>query len=124
MFSVNNNNGNSGNANHFNTGGPAPNQFLIGEVEAEVARRVAAGDSFTALDVSRAVQATGIQERHRNLKVIVHDMYERGDMTGYTRTQITLPSGEQPFLYHPTNTTSFNRFAVATNMVSIAKSAG
>src|SRR5262249_23031558 len=103
-----------------NSGGYVPNQFIVGEVEAEVRRRIASGDSFTAFDISRAVQATGIQERHRNMKVIVHDMYERGEMTGYTRTQITLPTGEQPFLYHPDNAMIPNRFAVATNSPSQA----
>jgi hypothetical protein len=98
-----------------NSGGQVPNQFIVGEVEAEVQRRMAAGDSFTAFDISRAVQATGIQERHRHMKGIVHDMYERGDMPGYIRTQITLPTGEQPFLYHPDNRMIPNRFAVATN---------
>lgn len=47
------------------------------------------------------MQATGITERHRNLKEAVHEMYNRGDMPGYTRTLVQLPTGEQPFLYHP-----------------------
>jgi hypothetical protein len=39
-------------------------------------------------------------------------------MPGYVRTLITLPSGEQPLLYHPDNTMIPNRFAVATNSAS------
>ncbi|MDX1933270.1 MAG: hypothetical protein SFU56_11740 [Capsulimonadales bacterium] len=101
--------------------GPGFQQSLIDEVEAEVNRRIDAGESFTAFDISRAVQAAGVRERHRNLKVIVHDMFERGDMPGYTRTQITLPGGEQPLLYHPDNTApAGNRFAVASNAPSRA----
>jgi hypothetical protein len=89
------------------------NQFLIGEVEAEVRRQIAAGTSFTAFDISRAVQATGIRERHRNLKGAVHAMYERGDMPGYDRSVVNLTTGEQPFLYHPKAATN-NRFATAS----------
>jgi hypothetical protein len=89
------------------------NQFLIGEIEGEVCRQIAAGASFTALDISRAVQATGIRERHRNLKSAVHAMYERGDMPGYDRSLVTLTTGVQPFLYHPKAATN-NRFATAS----------
>lgn len=88
------------------------NVFLRAEMEAEVRRQMASGASFTAFDISRRVQASGISERHRYLKSAVHEMYERGDMAGYTRKLITLPSGEQPYLYFP-NPTRINRFAIA-----------
>ena len=98
--------------------GNLANQFLIGEMEAAVRRQTDEGKSFTALDISRLVQATGVRERHRNLKAAVHEMYERGAMAGYARTLITLPAGEQPFLYHPAPPGSkIHRFATARNSV-------
>ena len=93
------------------------NDFLIGEMEAAVRRRMDEAKPFTALDISRCVQGTGVRERHRNLKAAVHGMFERGAMPGYTRTLVTLPSGEQPFLYHPDDTPqTTHRFAVAANV--------
>jgi|GEM_PF-4514232 hypothetical protein len=87
---------------------------MVDEMEAEVFRRVFNGDSFTALEISRAVQARGIRERHRDLKVVVHALFENGDMIGYDRTPINLPTGERPYFYHPAQQKQ-SRFATATN---------
>ena len=90
------------------------NVFLRAEMEAEVRRRMANRAAFTAFDISRAVQASGVRERHSQLKSAVHDLYERGGMPGYTRRLVTLPSGKRPFLYSP-RTLQANRFATAQN---------
>ncbi|GAB4456393.1 MAG: hypothetical protein OHK0029_14210 [Armatimonadaceae bacterium] len=87
---------------------------VVDAVEAEVARRVGNGDSFTALEISRAVQAQGIRERHRELKLVVHELFEDGEMPGYDRHTIQLPSGERPFLYHPAAVRQ-NTFGTARN---------
>lgn len=91
------------------------NQFLAAEIEAEVRRRMDARDSFTALEISRAVQATGVRERHLHLKNAVHAMFDRGAMPGYQRRLIALPGGGQPWLYFPATgpARTPNRFAVA-----------
>lgn len=90
------------------------NAFLRAEMEAEVRRRMARHDSFTAFDISRAVQVSGVRERHQNLKPAVHELFERGGMPGYCRRVVTLPGGERPFLYTPTRPRQ-NHFAVAQN---------
>ena len=77
------------------------NDFLHAEVEAETLRRVSLGESFTALQISRAVQAGGVRERHRFLKETVHELFARGGMPGYDRTPVLMPCGGRPFLYHP-----------------------
>ena len=77
------------------------NDFLRAEVEAETLRRVSLGESFTALQISRAVQAGGVSERHRVLKETVHELFARGGMPGYDRTPVLMPCGGRPFLYHP-----------------------
>ncbi len=77
------------------------NQFLRAEIEKEVRRRVALGETFTALDISRAVQASGFRERHRNMKHVVHGMWIRGEMgASYERTLLTFAGRAQAYLYH------------------------
>jgi hypothetical protein len=66
------------------------NSFLRAEMEAEVRRRMAQGASFTALEISRAVQQTGVRA-----------LFECGGMPGYDRRTIALPCGGRPFLYFP-----------------------
>jgi hypothetical protein len=88
------------------------NAFLRGEIEAEVRRQMAVRAVFTALTISRLVQATGVRERHRNLKDAVHAMYERGAMPGYERVIVVLADGSRPWLYRPR---SENVFHTASN---------
>lgn len=107
------------------------NQFLRGEIEREVCRRVARGALFTALDISRAVQAAGVRERHRNLKSVVHALWARGEMgRHYGRTLIRFGGGEEAFLYHPANvdprsydTGAVNHFATAPRRACVVEAA-
>jgi hypothetical protein len=88
--------------------------IFVAEMQAEVRQQMQRRASFTACDISRAVQASGVKERHQTLKAAVHQLFETGGMPGYSRRLITLPSGARPFLYFP-RTASANRFAVARN---------
>lgn len=70
--------------------------------------KVAAGEMFTAFDISRIVQNMGHVNRHENMKCIVHDLYNRYDRNdrnlfdGYTRTLIEVQKGKpQAWVYHP-----------------------
>lgn len=69
-----------------------------------VAEKVRAGEMFTALDVSREAQRRGCTERHYQIKHVVHECFERGDMGGdYTRTLVRIPGAPiPPWLYHRT----------------------
>lgn len=67
-----------------------------------VRRAVAAGEMFTALDISRKVQAQGITERHNTLKYLVHDLFFTGQMgSDYTRTLCDVGGDYGPaWVYH------------------------
>ena len=54
--------------------------MLAEAIEVEVGRKVAAGEMFTALDVSRAVQDQGFWARHRHMREAVHALFEAGCM--------------------------------------------
>lgn len=70
-----------------------------------VNQKVAAGDMFTALDISRTAQwKDGLFERHDNLKGIVHQMFHDAQMGNYSRTLITLPGiPDSIWLYYDPN---------------------
>lgn len=76
-------------------------EFAIRE---EIDNHVDAGQMFTALDISRAVQNNhGVNAPHTSLKETVHAYYVNKKMGyNYTRTQITVPGGKA-FLYHNEN---------------------
>ena len=75
-----------------------------------VARYVNAGLSFTALDISRAIQngdgkTPPVKAPHTSLKDKVHELFGDGDMgNDYIRTLINVPGGRQAYLYHTVNT--------------------
>jgi hypothetical protein len=51
------------------------------------------GEMFTALDISRESQwKNDVHERHDNMKSIVHEMFHNGEMPGYDRTLINIPT--------------------------------
>lgn len=59
------------------------------------------GKMFTAFEVSLAAKAKGIQERHRNMRSLVHELiFEIGGPVGYTRTLRDVGAPEQAWVYH------------------------
>jgi hypothetical protein len=76
--------------------------MLMEAVAAEVEKKVDAGDMFTALDVSRAVQAQGFWARHRHMKEAVHELFEEGCMgPEYRRTLCDVGGDHGPaWVYH------------------------
>ena len=74
----------------------------IKAIEDNIAQR----NIFTALDISRIVQkmlkAEGKHiERHRNMKTLIHDLYESGNMVAYFRTLKDVGGKEGPaYVYH------------------------
>lgn len=72
-------------------------------IETDVERRVQAGEAFTALDVSRAVQARGVRKRHREMKHVVHALFAAGRMgPDYARTLADVGGALGPaWVYHP-----------------------
>jgi hypothetical protein len=70
-------------------------------VETVLAEKVRAGEMFTAYDISRESQWRGSPQRHRHMKHVVHDSYDRGAMAGYVRTLVAIPGAPEPaWLYH------------------------
>lgn len=75
--------------------------LTIVAIQNRVDDQVTVGSMFTAYDVSVAVQDSGHRERHVNMKHVVHEMWDGGEMTGYDRTLIPTPAGVDAWLYHP-----------------------
>lgn len=70
-------------------------------VETVVDEKVQKGELFTAHDVTVDVRQRGHRAGHTEVRDSVHDYYQRGGMgVGYSRTNITVPGGYTPYLYH------------------------
>ena len=69
-------------------------------VEDVIQSKVAAGESFTAYDVTRVAHNNGASEDHSVLKHIVHMQRKFMQDSNYGRTLIPTPGGSA-FLYHP-----------------------
>jgi bifunctional DNA-binding transcriptional regulator/antitoxin component of YhaV-PrlF toxin-antitoxin module len=79
--------------------------LLVAGIQNAIDAKVGACDMFTAFGVSRAVQQTGVKERHNNMKHVVHEYFESGAMPGYDRTLVRVdPSKPEAWVYHPTGT--------------------
>jgi len=72
------------------------------EVKGIVDGLVGKGEMFTAFDVTRRLRADGFWVEHRDVKDVVHGMFERGSLsgTGYVRTLVPVPSKSPAFVYH------------------------
>jgi len=67
-----------------------------------VVDKVGQNEMFTAFDITKALRQNGTQVVHRNIKQIVHALYNHGDMMGYDRSLINVGNAPvRPFLYHP-----------------------
>lgn len=76
----------------------ATRQLVENSVQDFVGQRKA----FTAYDVTKDVRTKGVRERHNELKKEVHQIFNDGQMSDYTRALVQLPSAPGPaFLYHP-----------------------
>jgi len=57
---------------------------------------------FTAFDITREIRSDGTRCRHKNVRQIVHDTYNNGEMAdNYIRSLIFVDSSHQAFVYHP-----------------------
>lgn len=75
-------------------------------IEELVQDKIEKSEMFTAWDITRALSASGIKERHRDVKRVVHGLFADGEMEGYARKTVALPSvqGPAPWVYHPEGT--------------------
>ena len=55
--------------------------------------------SFTAFNITTEAKNRGANDRHNNLKGVVHDMFLNGEMAGYDRTTKDVGAAVRPFLY-------------------------
>ena len=58
---------------------------VVDEIRAEVRQRVNARQSFTAYDITKYLRKWDFRGRHDKWKQIVHQMFDDGEMVGYTR---------------------------------------
>lgn len=64
--------------------------------------KVNQNEMFTAFDITKTLRQNGTQATHRNIKQIVHALYNHGDMQGYDRSLVDVNGAPvRPFLYHP-----------------------
>lgn len=58
---------------------------------------------FSAWNITDAVRKMGFAGRHQDMKKVIHDMYQRGDFSGYLKTEVedSKRPGTTFFLYHP-----------------------
>lgn len=78
--------------------------LIQGAIQQVTEDKVANGEMFTAFDVSRTVQNLGHRERHTHMKHVVHDLFESGQLNGYSRTLIAVEQGKpEAWVYHPLN---------------------
>jgi hypothetical protein len=80
---------------------------------------------FTALDVSREAQSVhSVYERHNNMKHVVHDMYETGQMPNYQREFREIIAGQKAWIYYPqfadpsTYVSNFNKIGIPSTVVT------
>jgi len=70
-------------------------------VQQIVLGKIAAGEMFTAFDITLEARKLGIQLRHDEGKEIVHELFQTGVMSAsYNRSVIDLGAQVKPFLYH------------------------
>ena len=70
-------------------------------IEAVVDEKVQKNELFTAHDITLEVRSRGHRVGHGEVRDAVHDYYNRGKLgVAYTRSNITVPGGGSPFLYH------------------------
>ena len=62
---------------------------------------VTKGWSFTAYTITTEARKRGAKGSHDNMKRIVHDMFNDGEMQGYTRDTKDVGANIQPFFYAP-----------------------
>ena len=68
-------------------------------VEEVVEEFVSKGWQFTAYTITTEAKKRGADDRHRNLKQAVHDMFGAGDLDGYTRDLVDIKSvGQKAYL--------------------------
>jgi RNA-directed DNA polymerase len=66
-----------------------------------VLERIAAGEMFTAFDVTTEARKRGANVRHGEARDIIHGFWEAGTMgAAYSRTTIDVGAPTRPFLYH------------------------
>lgn len=73
-------------------------QQLVNEI---TRRRAAAGESFTAFDITTEARSQGAFIRHDEARDLVQELFQSGSMgADYRRTVLDLGGGARPFVYH------------------------
>ena len=64
-------------------------------------RRAAAGESFTAFDITTEARGQGAFVPHGEARDLVQALFQDGEMgVAYRRTGVDLGGGARPFVYH------------------------
>jgi len=87
-------------------------------VEDVVTEFVSKGWQFTAYNITTEAKKRGANDRHRNLKQAVHDMFKGNEITGYSRDLVDIKSvGAKAYLYSPSGS-DVNDYADASDDAS------
>lgn len=79
-----------------------PDAATADQIESTAKTLVSQRKSFSAWDISLAVKRLGFNQRHKDMKQIVHRLFENGDMGDYRQTLVQYPTAPRPaYLYHP-----------------------
>ena len=71
-------------------------------IKGVVITKVGQDQMFTAFDITKELRQNNNQVHHRDIKQIVHALYNHGDMQGYDRSRVDVNGASiRPFLYHP-----------------------
>jgi len=75
------------------------NRTIVEEVVEEFKSK---GWQFTAYNITTEAKKRGADDRHRNLKQAVHDMFKNDEIDGYSRDLVDIKSsGMKAYLYSP-----------------------
>jgi len=77
------------------------NSDAIGAIRSVILDKIENEGTFTAFDITMELRKQGMQVFHRDVKEVVHNMFDNGDMEDYRRTHLDVGGDVKPFLYHP-----------------------
>lgn len=89
------------NDNEDDTPVSALDSDAIGTIRSVISDKIEQEGTFTAFDITMELRKRGMQVYHRDVKEMVHNMYDNGDMEDYARTLLDVGSGTKALLYHP-----------------------
>ena len=105
--SASNDDNNDNDDNNANVSSLNSDAIAIGTIRSIILGKIENKGTFTAFDITMELRKQGMQVFHRDVKEVVHNMFDNGDMEDYRRTRLDVGGGVKPFLYHPVSLDSY-----------------